>query len=235
VPLEYYRQVELFVRGNLSPEASALKFADRVRAELADMISRHDVPARYETFVDGRKGADERTVKAGGTIAYSFDYTPDIVAFVLAFLYARAPTQTERGRGGPGPKSEKYPAPFRESFYVSIDGRFFKPGAVRPADLTQGARELIFGNMQPFNRKATVQMIGNRRIHFNAPDFQYDDAARAVRARFGNLVTAEPVQNLDFPGKAGIKRTQYDSRAKHIVRRLRGSDVESPGLIIRHR
>ena len=235
--LEYFRQIEVFINRHLNPEAAALAFADHARAELEGMIGRREVPDRYTRFVDGREGVPERQVKPGGTIAYSFTYNAEIAVFALAFLFHRAPQRRNpaRSRSGPGPGSRRYPKPYRESFWVSINGRFIAPGQFDPERVPSGPLEIIIGNMQPYGRKVSTQMVGNRALQFETKEYLFYDAAKAVNARFGNVVTADDVADIDFPGKPKLERAQTVRGASHRIKRYAGTYVESPALIIKPR
>jgi hypothetical protein len=237
VALEYFREIQLFVAKHLDPQAAALAFADEARRQLEDMITARQVPDRYTRYVDGREGVPERAVKPGGTIAYSFTYNADVLVFALAFLFHRSPQRRnpQRARGGPGPGSLRFPKPYRESFWVSIDGKFIPPGQLRPEMIPDGPAELIVGNMQPYNRKVTRQMVGDRALQFETKEHLFYDAAKAVNARFGNVVTADDVDDIDFPGKPKLQRDQTVRGAAHRIKRHRGTFVESPALVIKPR
>jgi hypothetical protein len=230
VALSYMREVRLFIAQHLDPQASALAFAKEARSQVADMVAAHTIPPRFTQYVDGHEGAAFESVKPGGTIALSFTYNADILVFALAFLYSRSPT-------GPMPTSgpRLYRQPFRESFWVSINGKYIAPGALNLAHVPEGPAELIVGNLQPYARKVDVQRVGNRVLHFNKPAGLYDDAARAVNAQFGNVVTAKRVYNINFPGKYTIKQTQTRAGTHGRVKRWSGTPVESPALIINPR
>jgi hypothetical protein len=230
VALEYMREIRLFIAQHLDPAASALVFAKEARSQVADMVASKAVPPRFRQFVDGREGAAFESVKPGGSIALEFTYNADVLAFALAFLYQRSPT-------GPMPTSgpRLYRRPFRESFWVSINGRYIRPGELNLSSVPDGPADLIIGNVQPYARKVDVQRIGNRVLHFNRPADLYADAARAINAQFGNVVQAKRVYNINFPDKYTIKQTQTRAGTHGRVKRWAGTPVESPALIINPR
>lgn len=46
-----------------------------------------------------------------------------------------------------------------------------------------------------------VQLVGGRRLRFSIPPGLFDDAVKAVRGRFGNLVTEQRRYTIRFPGQ----------------------------------
>lgn len=229
--LEYFRQVQVFIGKHLDPQASALAFAAEVRGRLDEMVARNEVPGRYQHFVDGREGAPFESVRPGGTIAASFTYNAEVLAYALAFLHRRSPT-------GPMPRSgpRLYRKPFRESFWVSIAGKYIRPGELNLQHVPGGPVELIIGNVQPYARKVNTQRIGKRQMQFNAPPYLFKDAARAINAQFGNLVRAHDVHDIQFPEKYRLLDTQMRTGERRFnVKRWAGTFVESPALIINPR
>lgn len=230
---DYSRAVQGFINEHLNPPASALRFAALAREALTEYLGPVH-PTRMQQVVDGDPLRDESAVKPGGSIAYEFSYNADILEFALAELRDRSPRRDgSRARGGPGPGSERSPTPFAESFWVSINGKFIAPGDLNLASVPSGDASLIIGNVQPYNRKVTVQMDGRRPISFSVAPGLYAAAAREVNGRFGNVVQARAVYNLRFPGKYAIKQTQFRTGERsHNVKRWAGRPVDSPGLII---
>jgi hypothetical protein len=217
----YSREITLFVEGHLDPRKSALAFAEEVRRRLAGMVAAKRVPPKYRHFVDGREGADFRAVRPGGTIAAAFSYNADILLFALSFLQARSPSRTGN---------------YRNSFFVGIGGKFVMARSLNPAHVPDGPVELVVGNTQPYHRKVDVQTVGNRRLRFSVPPGMFHDAAKAVNARFGNVVTAKRVHDIDFPSKYRLKQAQMRTGTRsHSVKRGAGTYVESPALIINPR
>lgn len=217
---DFRRSVDVFLSRALSPEAQSAALARVARAGVADLVASGRAPPRYRTFVDGREGRDESTVRPDGVIAYVFDRMPEIAAFALAFLRERSPV----GGGEDGH--------YRDSFWFGLDGRFvpaerFNPKTMGPVS------EVIIGNTRPFNRKVDVQTVGRRTLRFSVPAGLYDDAAAAVRGRFGNSVTAKRVYNMRFPGQYRLQQTQFRTGTRsHNVRRWAGTLVESPAIVI---
>jgi len=228
---DYVRNIRVFIAQHLNPEASALAFAKEVRGQVIDMQRANELPARYRRFVDGREGAEFETVKPGGSIALEASYNSEILAFALAFLFQRSPT-------GPMPTSghRLYTRPFRESFWVSFDGNYIRPGMLNLNNVPAGPMEILIGNLQPYARKLDAQRIGKRTLHFNKPEGLYADAAKAVNDSFGNVVQAKRVYDINFPDKYKLKQTQMRTGARaHNVKRWAGAYVESPALLIKPR
>jgi hypothetical protein len=227
----FTREFEIFVSKDLDPVAQAADFARRAREGVAADIAAGRVPPNFKRYVDGREGAPETSVRPGGVIAYEFSFSAEIVVFALAFLEARSPT-------GPMPSSgpRLYRKPYRESFYVGIDGRFIPPGGFRPYALRDDWEEIVIGNVQPYSRKVDVQQIGKRRLRFNAEPGLFQDCARALNRQFGNFAQARRVYTMKFPGQYKLQQTQFRTGERsHNVKRWAGTLVESPAIIISRR
>lgn len=217
MPTAFSRSVRVFIDQNLAPVAQSAALASVARAGVASLVASGNASSRYTTFVDGAAGASEDSVKPSGTIAYVFEYLGDVVSFAIGFLINRSPV-----------RSGKY----RDSFFVSVNGR---PIAAADFDATLipiGAEIFIY-NSQPYSRKIDVQTVGKRRLTFSVPPGLFADCAQAIRARFGNSVTAQRVYNVDFPGKYSLRQRQMRPAPRaHLILRGVGELVESPGLMI---
>lgn len=227
----FSRTIEVFVDKDLDPVAQAADFARRARDGIAEEIGRGRVPPSFKRYVDGREGAPESAVRPGGVILYEFSYSAELVVFALAFLEARSPVG---GMPASGPRL--YRKPYRESFYVGIDGRFIPPGGFRPYALRDDWQEIVIGNVQPYSRKVDVQQVGRRRLRFSVEPGLFQDCARALGQRFGNFITAKRVYTMKFPGQYKIKDTQMRTGERsHNVKRWAGTLVESPAVVISRR
>lgn len=202
------RQASVFIAAHLSPQAQARALAEAAKRDVAQLIAAGRASPDFTRFVDGRQGAAEETVRAGGTIAYRFAYAGEVAAFALAFLRQRAPV----GQGT-----------YRESFYLGLDGRFVPAAQFNPATMGEVA-EIVIGNTQPYSRKVDVQLVGGQALQFSVPAGLFEDAATAIQRRFGRLVTARRRGTMRFPGQY---RATEGARAGRLV--------ESPAVIITFR
>lgn len=202
---------KVFVDKELSVEARSARLAAAARAGVADLISTGRASPNYRRFVDGREGAQEETVNGrDGVILYEFSYIAETVAFALAFLRGRSP------RSGSAKKDPRYPNAYRDCFVVAVDGRPIPAASLNPRSIPLNAEIMIY-NSQPYSRRVDVQFDGKKSLKFNVPPGLFDDAARAVRARFGNTATAKRLYSVTFPG-GYVRKT--------------GQRTDSPALII---
>jgi hypothetical protein len=213
----FSRAVDVFVQRSLSPQEQAAELANIARQGVADLIQSGRASRRYKRIVDGHEGASESSVKAGGVIVYRFEYLAEALVFALAFLKERSP-RGETGR-------------YRDSFYLGLDGRFVKAADYNPATMGD-VQEAVVGNTAPYSRKVQVQRAGNKPLHFDVPPGLFDDAARAVNSRFGNIFTAKAYRTVRFPGQYRIKETQVRTGTHGRVKRWAGQLVDSPAIII---
>lgn len=201
----FRQQVRLFADRTLSPAARSALLAAEAKRRLADLIESGRASPGYRRFVDGVEGAREE--QAQRVIVYEFSRTGEAAEYALGFLRGRSPSESGR---------------FRDSFVASVDGsRPIAAASFDPAKVPPGAEVAIL-NTRPYGRKIDVQVAGGRRLRFSVPEGLYEDAARAVRRRFGNAVSARRVYTLRFPG-------QYTLRGGKRA----GTRVETPALIIR--
>lgn len=201
----FRQQVRLFADRTLSPEARSALLAAEAKRRLADLIESGRASTSYRRFVDGVEGAREE--QARRAIVYEFSRTADAAEYALAFLRGRSPSESGR---------------FRDSFVASVDGGRPIPAASFDSAKVPPGAEVAILNTRPYSRKIDVQLAGSRRLRFSVPEGLYEDAARAVRRRFGNAVSAKRVYTLQFPGQYIL---QGGRRA--------GKRVETPALILR--
>lgn len=198
------------------------KFARRTLAEY--VAARSDVP-QVVTYVDGRLGASEETVKYGGVIRYEFGAGSLIVVAALQWLQAEArKVGTEYAEGffvGVLKTTTKGRSGGRQTTAHEAEGRlipassFAAQSRALPSD-----SNYIIGNRLPYNRKVDVQMMGGRSMSFAIDDKIFDRCAAAMRGRFPGF-DVRRVYTLTFSG-------QYE-----LVNGPRaGRPVHSPGLVI---
>lgn len=194
--------ITVMVDQGSSPAARSKFLADYARKGVAELIASGQASSKYKRFVDGQEGAAEDVVRPNGVIAYQFGYLGEVVTFAVEFLRARSPV-----------KNRKY----QDSFVVAVNGRPI-PATMIVAESIPPDAELYIYNDQPYARKVDVQLIGTRKLTYSVPPGLFDDAARAVKGRFGNLVTVERVYTLNFPGKwITRKQRTVEYPALHIV------------------
>lgn len=197
-----------------APAKRAALLAETARRGVAELIASGRASPQYRTFVDGVEGRSEDQVRADGTIAYRFNYMGQVVVFALEYLRARSPVDSGL---------------FRDSFRVGVNGRDIDADKFNPRMVPDDA-EIIIYNKQPYSRKVDVQLVGRKKLNYSKPANLFYDARDAVRARFGNLVTAERLYTTDFPGRKVI---QGSVRQKMRGRGLtKGRKVEYPALAI---
>ena len=134
------RTIRQFVDDNLTPEASARKFATAARGYRDQLIREGTAPAQYLTFVDGREGAKEETTRPGGATVYRFSLIGAIVRRVLTELERSAP----QDRGD-----------YMRSFVVAVNSR---PWTQDFDDIPPDA-EVMIVNVVPYARKIETGAI----------------------------------------------------------------------------
>jgi hypothetical protein len=161
-PIE--RDLTIAFPDDFGPAARSKAFAGFAREALADAQDRNrqvlgSVPP-HETFVDGRRGANEDSVKPDGVIVYEFDLVDEVFEWIDAMLVLHSPVKSGR---------------YAKSHVFLADGIEADPLKPPPA------QEWIFVNTQPYSRKV------ERGQSPQAPDGVYDTVAVLAQRRFGNL------------------------------------------------
>lgn len=226
----FQRQLSLFIDRTLSPAAQSRRLAEVARRERDSLIAAGRASPSYRWWVDGREGAPEETVAPAGDgrIVYRFSSLGAVTAFALQVLIERSPP---RSAAPINPQTGKT-AHYRDGFYVGVNGKFIPAAVFEPAAVPPGA-EIVIGNTQPYSRKVDVQLIGTRKLSFSVPPGLFDDAAKAIASRFGDLVTVKRVYTMQFPGQYQLRAEQVTNKGR--PRRRLGKPVESPALIITSR
>lgn len=237
----FNERLRVFVDRTLSPAAQSRRLAEVAKAERDRLIAAGRASPKYRRWVDGVEGAPEESVRAadGGRIVYRFSVLPAVCAFALSFLINRSPARSSAPLNPATGKTAHY----RDSFYFGVKtregegGKFVPAASFNPRALTPNVTEIIIGNSLPYSRKVDVQLIGHESLSFSVPPGLFDDAVKAIRARWGDVVEVKRVYTMDFPNQYRLRSRQVWTAGKHKgkSRGREGTRVESPALIIRPR
>ena len=159
------KDIDLIFKQDLSPEARSSTLANFARqalieAEEVNLSALGHIPL-HETFVDGRAGANEDSVRPDGEIAYAFNILEDLFAWIGEQLVIHSPVLTGQ---------------FAASFKFFADGIEIDPTMPAPQ-----AAEYVFLNVQPYARKI------ERGESPQAPDGVFQAVAALAQRRFGNV------------------------------------------------
>jgi len=160
------RDLDVLIRGDLSPDAQSAAFARFARDTLAETQETNRqalgrVPP-HETYVDGKRGAALESVTPSGRIIFEFELFGDVFTWIDAQLVQHSPVGAS-GR-------------YRSSHVFLADGVQSTPATAGPAD------EWVFINTQPYARKI------ERGLSKKAPDGVYQAVAALASKRYGNMV-----------------------------------------------
>lgn len=177
----FARQVQLFTDqvGEFRRQAlvdlaqDSFAAADRQNTEAVGHVVEH------QTIVDGRQGADEQSVKLGGTIVYLWKVgeasLTEAVDEAFRILSEIAPYRAKRAGANP-------PTHYNESFRLFVNGTEQNAVAGGPPIELSETDEIQITNLQPYARKI------ERGWAAQAPNGVFEVAATALRGRFGNLL-----------------------------------------------
>lgn len=207
-------------RDDLTGDAFRAWHASVARRGLAEFLGGTDT-RRVDTFVDGRRGASEDTVKLYGVIRYEFSRAAAVVRQVLDWLIN---------------EGNKVSPKYGESFAVGV----IKAGAATALRGGEGAEgrliparqfnpdsrgiptdaAFIIVNTRSWSRKVDVQMIGLQAMVFSIPPMILERAAERFRAQHRELIFKRWYTST-FTGQYILK-----------TGKRRGEPVHSPALII---
>jgi hypothetical protein len=195
----FVREIDVFIKKNLSPEAQSQRIADVARRALAEEERRSGKRPHRDT-VDGVEGVPYERVKPTGVIWIRFQSWGEIIPRVLALLLARSPHAAgayvlRRKRGGklvvvglaraPSPNRFVYANLFR----VLANGVEVEPEAYEaiPPDALV---EIV--NIAPYATRLEVgkapEGVARSKFAIQYPDGTFHLALPAIRKEVGGLV-----------------------------------------------
>lgn len=203
------RRVRVFADRTLSDAALSANLARIAVEKRTEVIARGDAPPSYTTYVDGRRGAPEASVRPDGAILYRFNLLGLAAAFAVSFCMTRSPVRSGR---------------FRKSWAVVVDGRPWT------ADLNDipGGSEVMVVNPQPYARK-----IESGAMKMSVPPGIVESARLATRRRYPNL--SVDTRYVNIPAGALLPAPWILRRNGGRKDRRAGQPVTYPALILSER
>lgn len=213
------RDITVLLKDTLGPAAQSAAFASYAReveqeAEVQDKNALGYVPP-HKTFVDGREGADEESVKPTGTIVYEFDLIDDLFIFIDEMLIQNSPLKSGR---------------YVKSHTFYADGVQFDPTGQIPQ-----ASEFVIANTQPYARK----IEGTAKKSGESPQFPngvYEAVAVLARQRFGNLAkidfTYRAISGGAIGAYAATASAKRSARSHHRISHPEEWLTNQPAIII---
>lgn len=188
MPKPVQLQVKVFLDA-ISPQENQKWFVTVAKITRDELIEEGRAGKTYSTIVDGSRSTPlERAVSH---ITFQWQYLHEATLFALEELKKRA----------------KYDQ-FTGSFWVSPDDTYYAPGQIPDSKIMQGAREVVIGNTEAWDRKLDVQLMGSKPIRYQVAPGLYNDVARKIKARFGDSIIAKRVFDYNFPDKYQPKKSQ---------------------------
>lgn len=201
---------------NLSPPQLSHVLASAARKARDELISSGQASPSYTTFVDGRRGASEDTVRLDGAILYKFNLLGLAATFAITYCIARSPVDS---------------GDYRKAWFIAVDG---KPYLFDLSDIPAGS-EVIVSNPMPYARKIDVGGM-----NMSVPPGIVEEARQQTRRKFPTLTVSRaflslPAGNYPVPSGTEVpwilrgrsKTSRKDSKA--------GQAVTYPGLVISER
>lgn len=157
------RSVRLFADQALSPAALSAYLATEAKRLRDEVIAAGDAPNSYRTFVDGREGAPETSVRPDGSIRYKFNLLGLAVLYALTLCIARSPVKD---------------GDYKRAWQVIVGG---KPWAGNIEDIPGDAEAMIV-NPLPYARKIDVGAV-----RMSVPPQIIEAARQSSRRRYPTL------------------------------------------------
>jgi hypothetical protein len=197
------RNIRLFRDRTLAPQALSALLAAAARRERDATIARGDAPKSFQTFVDGRAGAAEETVRPDGAILYRFNLMGPAVLFALGYVIGRSPVRS---------------GAFRNSWIVVVNGAKWTADLNDiPIDAT-----VIVTNPLPYARK-----IETGHMKMSVPHGIVEEARQQVRRRYPVLEVEK--QMVLIPRSMGggyVLRGRFRRGARPNARKKLASDTK---------
>jgi hypothetical protein len=212
------RQIRVWRDKTMSPQALSLNLATVAKKTRDALIKTGEAAPAYETFVDGRKGAAEETVRPDGAILYQFNVLGQAAKYALSFAVGRSP---------------KHDGDYKRAWFVAVDGKKWT-GDLN--DIPAGS-EVMVTNPLPYARKIDV---GHMKMRV-APGI-VEDTRQAVKRKFPTIDAARtmvtiPVQLGGGYVLKGHHRKGFRLHARKALRSdtQKGAAMTYPALILKAR
>lgn len=212
------RTLRVWADKTIGPAALSANLAKAARHARDDLIRRGDASPTYRTFVDGREGASEETVKPQGAILYRFNTLGLATVFALSYCITRSPVQS---------------GAYKRAWFVAVNG------ARWTADLNDipGDAEVMVTNPLPYARKIDV---GHMKM--SMPPHIVEDARQAVRSKFPVikaerslvLIPASLGGGYVLKGRHRLGHRQF-ARTRLRSDTQKGAQMTYPALILKAR
>ena len=177
------KDIELMILESFSPAERSALLAQFAIETLADAEATDTAALGYtpphQTFVDGREGAAEESVRPDGVIVYTFDIILDLFAWIDDQLRIHSPV---------GSGKDKHPGLYQKSHMFFADGVEADPLAPPPA------KQYAFVNAVPYARKIEA----GESPQF--PDGVYESVVHLAAQRYGNVAKIQFTWRGVVPG-----------------------------------
>lgn len=201
----FSRSIRAFADRALSPAALSRHLATVARQARDELIREGSAPDSYETFVDGRRGAAEETVRPDGAIVYRFNLLGLAARLALDTAVRMSPRAPHEG------------GDFANGWVVAVDG---KPWIGALTDIPAGA-EVMIVNTVPYARKIQVGAMPLMSV----PPGIVERVRSRVRSRFPTLDAEVTFVRLPssfgdarFPTPYILRGRQRSFAVAHIAR-----------------
>ncbi|HYF88977.1 hypothetical protein [Azospirillum sp.] len=124
----------------LKPPEAQKRHAEIARKGLVEHLAQSKTPPQVVTFVDGRKGASEDSVKFGGVIRYEFHRLAEVAAFALRRAQELSPVDS---------------GAYKDAWFVMAGGKQV------PAEGVPNTGEIVVTNDKPYHRKLEMTVNAN--------------------------------------------------------------------------
>lgn len=179
----FERSALLQLSAALKPEEQGKRFAAFARQQLSAAQAQDarvlGFTPEHETFVDGRAGANEDSVRMPGTILYRFILAEEVLVYISELLVQNSPVRTGR---------------YSASHVLYADSVEVPIGQRAPP-----ASEYIFTNAQPYARKI------ERGLSPQAPEGVFEAVAALAAARYGNVALIKFTYQSPMGGQSALE------------------------------
>ncbi len=144
-----------------------LDIAAFARKKNAEILNTDPHPLGFKRWVDGQEGAQEETVKVGGTIVYEYSRYDLVAEWILTTLREKSPVKS--------------------GDYVSSHALFLNGVEVDTLGSYQPGDVITISNYVPYARKIEVGITHGHKINLSVAPHVYETTAQLARTKYKDL------------------------------------------------
>lgn len=206
----FARNIRLVADQKLSPLALSSYLAEAAIRQRDALVRSGDGATSWDTYVDGKKGAQEYSVKPNGVILYHFNALPEAAIQAVTLAMQRSPVRSGR---------------YRRAWLVVVNGKVWSEDL---SAIPSGSEVMVL-NPQPYARK-----MDTGGMKTSVPPGIVEYVRQRILRRFPTLKVERAFVNIPSGMISGapwiLRRSSGRSQARQA-----GQPITYPALILTQR